>query len=92
MSILSQKRYGEKKLTSSRRPPTSVLLVLRCAPALEDAEASAIWANEWGDLCFTLVCGHGVQYIFRGEWGYTQALIERGLATGELRLGRRQRC
>lgn len=27
-----------------------------------------------------------------GEWGYTQAMIERGLATGELRLDRRRRC
>jgi hypothetical protein len=51
-----------------------------------------MWANEHGDFCFTLVCGRGVQWIFRGEWGYTQVLVERGLATGDLRLDRRQRC
>src|ERR1051326_5279455 len=54
--------------------------------------ASAIWASAQGDLCFTLVCGHPVQWVFRGERGYSSALVEWGLATGELRLDRRQRC
>jgi hypothetical protein len=54
--------------------------------------ASAIWANDYGDLCFRLVCGHQVQWVFREEWGYTQAMIERGLAARELKLERRQRC
>ncbi len=53
--------------------------------------ASMVWANEYGDLCFTLVCGHQAQLVFRGEWSYTPALVERGLATGALRLERRQR-
>jgi hypothetical protein len=31
--------------------------------------ANAIWANELGDLCFTLAGGHQVPWVFRGEWG-----------------------
>lgn len=54
--------------------------------------ATAIWANEHGDLCFRLTCGHQVQCVFRDEWGYTQAMIERGLKTGELRLDKHRRC
>jgi len=54
--------------------------------------ANAVWASVLGDLCFRLVCGHVVQCVFRGEWGYTQAMIERGLTTGELRLDQRRRC
>lgn len=54
--------------------------------------ASAIWANDLGDHCCTLVCGHQVQWIFRDEWGYTPEMVKRGLATGELRLDKRHRC
>jgi hypothetical protein len=55
-------------------------------------EASAVHANEHGDLIYSLTCGHEVQWVFRGIWGYTPALISRGLATRQLRLDRRQRC
>ena len=54
--------------------------------------ATAIWASVHGDLCFRLTCGHQVQCVFREEWGYTQAMIERGLKTGELRLDKHRRC
>jgi hypothetical protein len=55
-------------------------------------EASAVWATELGDLCFTLVCGHHVQWVFRGVWGYTPAQVEKGLATHQIKLERGQRC
>jgi hypothetical protein len=51
-----------------------------------------VWANEQGDLCFPLVCGHQAQWVVRNAWGYTPALAERSLATEELGLDRRQRC
>lgn len=54
--------------------------------------ASAVWANEQGDLCFTLVCGHQAHWVFRGQWGYTPAMVMRGLETGQMRLDQRQRC
>ena len=54
--------------------------------------ASAIQANEYGDLCYTLTCGHQSQWVFRHAWKYTQDMIERGLVTGELRLEERHRC
>jgi hypothetical protein len=55
-------------------------------------EASAVWANELGDLYFTLVCGHQVQWVFRGVWGSTPVQVEKGLATHQIKLNRRQRC
>jgi hypothetical protein len=55
-------------------------------------EASAVWASELGDLCFTLVCGHQVQWVFRGVWGYAPMQVQQGLATHQIRLEQRQRC
>lgn len=52
-------------------------------------EASIVWASE---LCFTLVCGHQVQGVFRGVWGYTPAQVQKGLATDQIELDRLQRC
>lgn len=40
-------------------------------------EASAVHANALGDLIYSLACGHEVQSIVRGVWGYTPALIAR---------------
>lgn len=54
--------------------------------------AAAMWANQYGDLCSRLVCGHQTCWIFRDDFAYTQRMIERGLATGELQLAKRQRC
>lgn len=54
--------------------------------------ASAVCTNEYGDLCFTLICGHTSQWVFRGQWAYTPALVEQGLATGQIRLDQRHRC
>ena len=49
-------------------------------------------ATEDGDLLFSLVCGHKVCWVFRGQWAYTPAMIERAIATRQIRLNRRQRC
>jgi hypothetical protein len=55
-------------------------------------EATAVHANELGDLLFSLACGHDVQWVFRGVSGYTPALIAHELATRRLRLDQPQRC
>jgi pyruvate/oxaloacetate carboxyltransferase len=55
-------------------------------------EASAVHANALGDLIYSLACGHEVQYIARGVWGYTPAMIARELATRQVRLDLPQRC
>lgn len=54
--------------------------------------ATAIHTNGLGDLLFSLACGHDVQWLFRGESGYTPAMIAQGLATRRLRLEQPQRC
>ena len=54
--------------------------------------ASAVWANELGDRCFVLACGHQTHWVFRGEEGYTPALVEHGVQTGQMKLDQRQRC
>ena len=55
-------------------------------------EVSAICANELGDLIYSLACGHEVQHIVRGVWGYTPAMLARELATHQIRLDHPQRC
>ena len=54
-------------------------------------EASAVHANELGDLMYVLTCGHEVQWIVRGVWGYTPAMIAQELATRQIRLDQPQR-
>jgi hypothetical protein len=54
--------------------------------------ASVVWASELGDLFFLLTCGHQVQGVFRGRLAYTPALVERDVATRQIRLDQRQRC
>ena len=54
--------------------------------------ASVVWANAYGDLCFMLECGRQTQWVFRGEWGYTPTMVERGVDSGQINLDRRQRC
>jgi hypothetical protein len=55
-------------------------------------EASTVHANEFGDLMYVLACGHEVQWIVRGIWGYTPAMISQELATRQIRLDQPQRC
>ena len=55
-------------------------------------EAAAAHANEQGDLIYSLTCGHEVQYIVRGVWGYTPAMLARELATRQIRLDQPQHC
>ncbi len=55
-------------------------------------EAAAAHASELGDLIYLLTCGHEVQYIVRGVWGYTPAMLARELATRQVRLDQPQRC
>jgi hypothetical protein len=55
-------------------------------------QSSAVRATELGDLVFTLTCGHQVHGVFRGRLAYTPALVERGVATRQLRLDQDQRC
>ena len=55
-------------------------------------EASVVRANELGDLIYSLTCGHEVQRIVRGVWGYTPAMLARELATRQVRLDQPQRC
>lgn len=54
--------------------------------------ASVVWANEQGDLCFVLECGHQTQWVFGDEGGDTVAMVEHGVNTGQINLDRRQRC
>jgi hypothetical protein len=55
-------------------------------------KASAVHANELGDLIYSLACGHEVQSIVRGVWGYTPALIWRVANSRQIRLDQPQRC
>lgn len=55
-------------------------------------EASAVHANALGDLIYSLACGHEVQSIVRGVWGYTPAVIAHELAMRQIRLDQPQRC
>lgn len=55
-------------------------------------EAAAVHANELGDLVYSLACGHEVQYLARGVWGYTPAMMAQALATRQVRLDQLQRC
>lgn len=54
--------------------------------------ASVVWANVQGDLCFVLECGHQTHWIFRGEWSYIAAMVERDVDSGQINLARCQRC
>jgi hypothetical protein len=54
--------------------------------------ASTVHANAQGDLIFSLVCGHQVHWVCRGQARYTPALVASDLATGRIRLDRLQRC
>ena len=83
-------RWDVARLSTPLQPAVS----WRCAShrLYKLRAATAIWSNEYGDLCFRLTCGHQVHWVFRGEWAYTQTMIERGLATGELRFDNYRRC
>lgn len=75
------------------RAPAPAVYSWRCEPHRRSTMQNvAVWAKEQGDLCFTLVCGHQVQWVCRGQWGSTQALVEQGQATGQVQLKRCQRC
>ena len=54
--------------------------------------ASAVRASELGDLIYTLTCGHEVSWVGRGPWAATPALVERRIATRQIRLDQPQRC
>lgn len=83
-------RWDVQRLPAEAAPPVS----WRCHHhrRCKLRPASTMWANEHGDLCCMLTCGHQVQWVFRGEWAYTPEMVQRGLATGELRLDKRRRC
>lgn len=55
-------------------------------------EASAVLANELGDLIYSLACGHELHRIVRSVWGYTPAMLARELATRQIRLDQPQHC
>jgi hypothetical protein len=55
-------------------------------------EVSAVHASELGDVLYVLACGHEIQWIVRGIWGYTPAMIAHELATRQIRLDQPQRC
>src|ERR1051326_6368840 len=90
--------YGNRLLSwrDMERLPTEQASTVPCRGARPQSsqrrQASAVHANDLGDLIYVLTCGHEVQRIVRGVWGYTPAMIAHELATRQIRLDQPQRC